>query len=244
MGKSNHLLFSIDSRVKLLFIILINLVVYGNVPQFYQYLFSVFGLLLLLNYKKVGFVIKIILFYLSVYIIGFILNSSYLSKYIPGIVGATFIALSFAIKFYFPFIIFAYLLFATTKISEVSMVFGKYKVPQFLSISLLVLFRFVPTITLEIQSISKAMSLRGLSFGLKSLITKPVKTIEYMYVPLLFSLTKIGEELTRASLTRGLGLYKDRTYIGVLKFNLFDLVLTLMFIFLLILSFFAKRGVL
>jgi energy-coupling factor transporter transmembrane protein EcfT len=57
----------------------------------------------------------------------------------------------------------------------------------------------------------------------------PFKAVEYVYVPLQFGLVGIGTELTVASLTRGLGLHKDMTYVNDIRTGALDyLVLALM----------------
>jgi len=53
---------------------------------------------------------------------------------------------------------------------------------------------------------------------------KPAKILEYRMVPLLISCVKIGEELSAAALTRGLGAPGRRTNICRIGFGKFDIV--------------------
>ncbi len=131
----------------------------------------------------------------------------------------------------------------TTSISELSLALNELRVPLGVQIVLLVMFRFFPTIKVEARSISNAMKLRGLSFTPLSLIRCPVKTIEYLYVPLIYSLIKTGDELTAASLTRGLGLYKSRTYLCEIGFHLIDILLITIFLLILILGLLYKNSI-
>ena len=52
---------------------------------------------------------------------------------------------------------------------------------------------------------------------------KPTKMLEYRMVPLLVSCVKIGEELSAAALTRGLGAPVRRTNICRIGFGKFDI---------------------
>ena len=46
------------------------------------------------------------------------------------------------------------------------------------------------------------MSLRGISFSKAGLLMHPVKIMEYVYVPMLISASKISDEITQAAITR------------------------------------------
>ncbi len=131
---------------------------------------------------------------------------------------------------------------STISVSEFSLALQKLKVPLGIQIVLLVIFRFFPTIKVEARSISNAMKLRDLNFTPLSLIKHPVKTIEYLYVPLVYSLIKIGDELTVAALTRGLGLYRERTYLSEIRFRYMDIAMIAFFLIVLIIGLFHKGG--
>ena len=87
------------------------------------------------------------------------------------------------------------------------------------------------------------MRLRGVSFNPLGFIRYPVKTIEYLYVPLVYSLIKTGDELTVAALTRGLGLYMSRTYLTEIGFTFRDLIFIFVSFGLILLGILIKGGV-
>lgn len=87
-------------------------------------------------------------------------------------------------------------------------------------IPMLVIFRFIPTIRDEYHAISDAMRMRGISFRGK----KPLEMIEYRIVPLMISVVKIWDELSAASLTRGLGAPVKRTNICRIGFGFTDFI--------------------
>ena len=82
------------------------------------------------------------------------------------------------------------------------------------------MFRFFPTIVEEYGAIGDAMRMRGIRFG----GGKPAKMLEYRMVPLMISCVKIGDELSAAALTRGLGAPVRRTNICQIGFGLFDIM--------------------
>ena len=69
-----------------------------------------------------------------------------------------------------------------------------------------VVFRFFPTVLEEYRSIRDAMRLRGVGWR-----SGPVALVEYRLVPLVAGMVKIGDELSAASVTRGLGGEAVRT---------------------------------
>ena len=80
-------------------------------------------------------------------------------------------------------------------------------VPDGIAVSLAVVMRFFPTLKEEYSAINDAMKMRGIAFG----GGKVSKMIEYRMIPLLFSCVSIGEELSAAAVTRGLGAPVKRT---------------------------------
>ena len=76
-------------------------------------------------------------------------------------------------------------------------------------IPLSVMFRFFPTVMDEAASIHAAMRMRDIRFGGRN----AAKMLEYRMIPLMTCCVKIGEELSAAALTRGLGGKAKRTNI-------------------------------
>ncbi len=91
-------------------------------------------------------------------------------------------------------------------------------------IPLSVMFRFFPTVMDEFRSINAAMKMRDIQLGGSGVL----KMLEYRLVPLMVCCAKIGEELSIAALTRGLGGPTKRTNICKIGFHIQDwIVLTL-----------------
>ena len=99
------------------------------------------------------------------------------------------------------------------------LVFGLWMVGTYIPMS--VIFRFFPTIGEENAAISDAMRMRGIRFGGKH----PGRMLEYRLIPLMISVVKIGDELSAAALTRGLGAPVRRTDICRIGFHVQDVLM-------------------
>ena len=69
------------------------------------------------------------------------------------------------------------------------------------------------------------MKMRGITFGGGNAL----KMIEYRMIPVLFSCVNIGDELTAAAITRGLGGKTKRTSVVELKPGIADFLLCVLF---------------
>ena len=85
-------------------------------------------------------------------------------------------------------------------------------------IPLAVIFRFFPTMGEEYCAIRDAMRMRGIRLGRVG----PEALFTYRVVPLVIRIVKIGEELSQAALTRGLGAPVKRTNLAELGFGGWD----------------------
>ena len=105
-----------------------------------------------------------------------------------------------------PGFIMGYYLVSTTTVSEFVAAMERMHVSEKIVIPVSVVFRFFPTVKEEYAAIRDAM-----------------KMLEYRVVPLMMSLAKIGEELSAAALTRGLGAPQKRTNICKIGFGPLDI---------------------
>lgn len=109
-------------------------------------------------------------------------------------------------------------LISTTTVSEFTAAMLRLHISEKIIIPLSVMFRFFPTVFDEFKSINTAMQMRGIRFGSVGI----AKMIEYRLVPLMTCCVKIGEELSAAALTRGLGGEVKRTNICKIGFHAQD----------------------
>ncbi len=113
---------------------------------------------------------------------------------------------------------------ATTKVSEFLSAMHRIRAPKSLTIPLAVMLRYLPTIREDWRFIKDAMRLRDVSPSLKGLLTQPVMTAECLYVPLMMSASRAADELSIASVTRGIENPAPRTCLTQIRFGLVDLL--------------------
>lgn len=82
----------------------------------------------------------------------------------------------------------------------------KLKVPRTATISLAVLFRFLPTVTEEYSAIRRAQRYRNIGNTIRNYIVSIPQLFEYTMVPLLIRTTKVADELTASAEVRGMKL--------------------------------------
>ena len=135
---------------------------------------------------------------------------------------------------FFPVFMFGYYIIKSTKPNEFISAMNLWHVPEAFIIPVSVVFRFVPTLAEENKSISNAMRMREIRFGTKEFLKNPSMILEYRLVLLMMSVAKIGEELSAAALSRGLGGLKKRTCIVELRFGIWDAGMAILIVALVI----------
>lgn len=133
--------------------------------------------------------------------------------------GVLFSALAGLIGGMGPSFMMAYYMITTTSVSAAIAAMERLHLSQKIIIPFTVLFRFFPTIGEEYRSIKDAMRMRGIT-----LQRGPIAILEYHLIPLMTSIVKIGEELSAAALTRGLGQGIRRTNMCDVRFTMFDVL--------------------
>ncbi|MBQ3775655.1 MAG: energy-coupling factor transporter transmembrane protein EcfT [Ruminobacter sp.] len=127
----------------------------------------------------------------------------------------------------------------TTHVGELIAGMERMKIPGCITIPCTVMFRFFPTLLEEYSSIGRAVRMRGISIG----SVGPVRYVEYRMIPVLMSSVKIGNELTAAALTKGLGSHRKRTSIYRLEFHAADIILLTMCSAVFVLLFLHLSGI-
>lgn len=159
------------------------------------------------------------------YIAALVLTFAFLSEDSNGFFKTFLTGYSGIVVQFMPCLITAWYVIRTTKIDEFMSAMQKMKVPDGIAISLAVVMRFFPTIKEEYASISDAMKMRGIALGGGN----AAKMIEYRMIPLLFSCVNIGDELSAAAITRGLGGKVKRTSVEELRLRFIDWLLIIAF---------------
>ncbi len=211
-SQKNHSGIVLDPRTKLAVLTTIAVFILGGsyegVMQYYIIVLAAIPLLLLLSTGKwKGAVLYLLIFGGSLCLELFGLS------YLTGV--ANFIAVAIVGLFlrFTPGIVMGYFVVTTTTVSEFVAAMERLHLPQ----------RFFPTVAEEWSAIGDAMRMRGVRFG----GGKAGSILEYRMVPMMICSVKIGEELSAAALTRGLGGPVKRTNICKIGFRAQDIVLLL-----------------
>ncbi|MBR1639050.1 MAG: energy-coupling factor transporter transmembrane protein EcfT [Treponema sp.] len=207
----------LDPRTKLLLLIIVAIFVLGNAgganADFFRIVLNYFPLFLLLASRRFG----AFLYGVVLYTLGYALQI-FAVPHLSGLPSFLVLAVSGIFLRFLPGILTGMYVVSTTTVSEFIAAMERMHVPQVITIPLSVMFRFFPTVAEEASSINRAMTMRDIKFGGR----KAFKMIEYRLIPMMTCSVKIGQELSAASLTRGLGSPEKRTNICKIGFGFWD----------------------
>lgn len=105
-----------------------------------------------------------------------------------------------------PSILAGHFLLLTTSSYELVHGLRKWHLPEYFLITLAVMYRFLPAIKQDARAILQALRVRGVLLSKRELLTKPYRAMTCFLLPLLFSLLRTAQDLTVASLTKGLAM--------------------------------------
>lgn len=103
------------------------------------------------------------------------------------------------------------LVISTTRVGEFLSAMARLHMPKKLTILIAVMLRYLPTIREDWHFIKDAMRLRDVSPTFGGFLKAPAMTVNCIYVPLLTAASKAADELSIASVTRGIENPKPRT---------------------------------
>lgn len=146
----------------------------------------------------------------------------YLKMMDVGLAGTLFVSTMMLVSHVMPISVIFYYVMTTTKVNEFMAGMSRMHMPNKVTIPLAVMIRFFPTVFDEARDIGNAMHMRGIRlFSLRTL-KNPFLFLEYRLIPLLVSLTKIGDELSLAATTRGLSPETRRSCMVKIGFRVQD----------------------
>lgn len=160
------------------------------------------------------------LLYVTVYVAAYVSHAFLLSLF-RGALNYILLGCCGLLSRFLPGLAIGAYLVSTTTVSEFTAAMLRLHISEKIIIPLSVMFRFFPTVKDEAASISAAMRMRGIHMTGRN----AGKMLEYRVVPLLTCCAKIGEELSAAALTRGLGGEERRTNVCKIGFHLQDYVM-------------------
>ena len=140
-----------------------------------------------------------------------------------------------------PMLMFGFMLFFIAQITPVAMLgqalvstppgelvaaLHRLRAPRPLVLACAVALRFFPTVSEELRTIRDGMRLRGLSPLPWRAVTRPMMTIEALYVPLMMRSMKVADDLAVSAASRGADNPGPRTSLRELRFTVADATTT------------------
>lgn len=164
----------------------------------------------------------------------------------PPVIVLLVTALTTVFMFGFPSVLSIVILVRTTRISHFLSAFQAMHLPIRMIVPFAVFFRFLPTVAEEWNGVRKAMAFRGMTLSPAEVIRHPLRTVEYVLIPMLFSSMAVMEELAAASMARGMDADTKRSSYEEVRLKAADYVLIVlvfgMTVFAFIMGYSVKGG--
>ncbi|HEL2401168.1 TPA: energy-coupling factor transporter transmembrane protein EcfT [Streptococcus suis] len=185
----------LDARTKIILVIFAS-ITYGLRLTILENAVLVLGFSLLFwfSQKKKMAVIGV-LFYTGFWLLSYI-------SFLPAWLAHVLVVLTYT----WPPLLAGHFLLMTTSSYELVHGLRKWRLPEVFLLTLGVMFRFLPAIKEDARTIRASLQVRGIFLERLDVVCHPIQYLEYFLVPLMMSLLRTAQELTVASLTKGLAL--------------------------------------
>ena len=111
---------------------------------------------------------------------------------------------SFIVQRIIPFMLLGTVIQKQKNISEITTALERMHLPKGIILSIAVMFRYFPSIKDDLFIIIDAMKLKGLYTSKRAALIHPIRTMEFIIVPMLFKSLRTAEELSCAALVKGI----------------------------------------
>ena len=212
----------LDPRCKILLLICIGFVSYFLTGEVVSLALMLgFGLFIAVG-NGGGWAVKMIL----TYIVTACLNALLRYVQVPvlsvvmSVFGVTLLKL-------IPIVMMGFWILRTTYMDDLMAALQRMRLPQAITIPLVVMFRYIPTLRIEYRQIRSTMDIRGISDTLWKRVVHPLAAIEYILIPLLMRCLKVTDELAASGTTRGLELECKRYALRPVRFSWREIMISL-----------------
>ena len=131
---------------------------------------------------------------------------------------------SFIVQRIIPFMLLGTVIQKQKNISEITMALERMRLPRGIILSIAVMFRYFPAIKDDFFVIIDSMKLKGLYTSKRSAMLHPIRTMEFIIVPMLFKSLRTAEELSCAALVKGIENTGKKTSYFDVKLRSVDLI--------------------
>lgn len=143
----------------------------------------------------------------------------------PGVLKTMLASFFMLLRKVFPCALLAGIIVSTTHVNEFMSAFARMRCPKTVTIPLAVMLRYVPAIREDWGYIKDAMRMRGISPSPFGFMKNPAMTVECLYVPLMMSASNVADELSMASVARGIENPASRTCYTHIEFRTQDVLI-------------------
>ena len=147
---------------------------------------------------------------------------------------------SFIVQRIIPFMLLGTVIQKQKNISEITTALERMHLPKGIILSIAVMFRYFPSIKDDLFIIIDAMKLKGLYTSKRAAVIHPIRTMEFIIVPMLFKSLRTAEELSCAALIKGIENTGKKTSYFDVRLRPVDAVFSLAAIIVLMASMYAK----
>lgn len=149
--------------------------------------------------------------------------------WMSGWLQIAIVTFTFYIRKIFPCSMMGGILVGTTRVNEFMAAMNRIHLSKSITIPMTVMIRYIPMVREDWGYINDAMRMRDVDPTIRSFLTHPIRTIECIYVPMMMSALKVADELSAASVTRGLENPKHRSCMVDLRFTWKDFAVAFSF---------------
>ena len=208
----------LDPRTKMVILLWCNYILLSQVQGMLEVI-TVFLLALLFILADKG---KTGVTYLLIFL-GMILVDKYVIDQVSDGVSMVLIFFAVSLRLMLPCIMAGTYLMQTTTVGELTLGLRKLRTPESILIPVIVMVRFLPAIKQDYQHIRDAMKFRGIFLSKGDMFKQPVRFFEYIIIPMMMSAGNTAQDLTIASLAKGISRKNKHTSIERIGFNIQDI---------------------
>ncbi|ALV22827.1 energy-coupling factor transporter transmembrane component T [Carnobacterium antarcticum] len=208
----------LDPRTKMVILLWCNYILLSQVQGMLEVI-TVFLLALLFILADKG---KTGVTYLLIFL-GMILVDKYVIDQVSDGVSMVLIFFAVSLRLMLPCIMAGTYLMQTTTVGELTLGLRKLRTPESILIPVIVMVRFLPAIKQDYQHIRDAMKFRGIFLSKGDMVKQPVRFFEYIIIPMMMSAGNTAQDLTIASLAKGISRKNKHTSIERIGFNIQDI---------------------
>ena len=119
---------------------------------------------------------------------------------------------------------------ASVEVGALVSALKKMKVPKMITMSVAILFRFIPTLQEEYRSVRTSQKIRGIGRTIFNVIAHPITFYETLIVPFAIRIMRVSDELSASAILRGADKAGSNTSFSDVKITFSDTIIFILFI--------------